>query len=183
MLCFIHKWNISRAFDLGKPLSRLTKRHLVGCETCREFYRLGEEMGRRLTDDATSLLSDARPGLKERVRRVVRKPALASIPYASQPRRLWMRPVLAAAITLAVVGVGLIWMARSRPAGMPQLDSLLKLEAPRAYLESALQRAESPYQEEILKLKKTLKSTAEYLAARFDTGLGGDKEKPAPQEL
>jgi hypothetical protein len=51
MLCFIHKWNISRAFDSGKPLARLTKGHLVRCETCREFSRLGEEMGRRLTED------------------------------------------------------------------------------------------------------------------------------------
>jgi len=172
MLCSIHKWNISRALDSGKPLAGLTKRHLARCESCREFSRLGEEMRRRLADEAASLLSDARPGLDERVRRVVREPALASIPYASQPRRLWMRPVLAAAFTLAVIGVGLIWMVRSRPSGMPPLDPLLKLDAPRAYIESALQRAESPYQEEILKLKKTFKSTAEYLAARFDTGLG-----------
>ena len=58
MLCFIYKWNISRALDTGKPLSRLTKRHLAGCESCREFSRLGEEMGRRLTDDAASLAGE-----------------------------------------------------------------------------------------------------------------------------
>jgi hypothetical protein len=172
MLCFIHKWNISRAFDSGKPLAGLTNRHLARCETCREFCRHGEEIGRRLTKDAASLLSDARPGLDERVRRVVREPALASIPYASQPRRLWMRPVLAAAVALAFVGISFFWIARPRQAGMPRLDPLLNLETQRANLVSAMQRAESPYQEEILKLKKTFKSTAEYLAARFDTGLG-----------
>ena len=67
-------------------------------------------------------------------------------------------------------------MVRSRPTGMPRLDPLFKHESPRAYLQSALQRAESPYQQEILELKKTLKSTAGYLAARFDIGLGGDAE-------
>jgi hypothetical protein len=172
MLCFIHKWKISRAFDSDKPLARRTKRHLAGCETCREFSRLGEEMGRRLTDDAASLLGDARPGLGDKVRRAIQEPGLASGPSLLPPKRLWLRPVLAAALTLVVIGVSLIWMVRSRPTGMPQLDPLLKLKAPRAYLQIALQRAESPYQQEIQELKKTLKSTADYLAARFDIGLG-----------
>jgi len=176
MLCFIHKWKISRAFDSGKPLARRTKRHLAGCETCREFSRLGEEMGRRLTDDAASLLRDARPGLGEKVRRAIGEPGLASGPSVLPPKRFRLSPVLAAAVALAVVGVSLIWMLRARPARMPQLDPLFKLDGPRAFLESALQKAESPYQQEIQELKKTLKSTADYLAARFDIGLGGNAE-------
>jgi hypothetical protein len=171
MLCFIHKWNISRAIDSGKPLARLTKGHLVRCETCREFSRLGEEMGRRLTEDAASLAGGARPELDDRMRQAFDEPGLASTTYVSQPKRLRLNPVLAAAVALGIVGVSLIWMVRSRPARMPQLDPLFRLEAPRAYLESALQRAESPYQEEILELKKALKSTADYLVARFDIGL------------
>jgi hypothetical protein len=172
MLCFIHKWNISRAFDSGKPLSHLTKRHLVGCETCREFSRLGDEMGRRLTWDAASLTKNARPGLGEKVRRAIDVQGKASAPSLLRPKRLWLRPVLAAALALAIVGVSLIWMVRSRPSRMPQLDPLFRLETQRASLMSALQKAESPYQQEILELKKTLKSTADYLAARFDIGLG-----------
>lgn len=170
MLCSIHKWNISRASDSGKPLARLTKRHLVGCETCREFSRLGEEMGRRLTEDAPLLIRDARPGLGEKVRRAIEEPGRA--PSFSHLKRLRLRPVLAAAVALAVVGVTLIWMVRSRPARMPQLDPLFRLETQRANLVSALKRAEAPYQKEILELEKTLKSTADYLAARFDIGLG-----------
>ena len=174
MLCFIHKWNLSRAFDSGKPLDRRTKRHLVRCETCREFSRLGEEIGRRLYEDAASLARDARPGLGDKVRQALGEPG--QTPSLSLPKRLRLRPVLAAAVALAVIGVSIIWMVRSRPARMPQLDPLFRLETQRAYLLSALQRAESPYQAEILELKKTLKSTADYLAARFDIGLGGDKE-------
>jgi len=45
-------------------------------------------------------------------------------------------------------------------------------EVGRTNLVSALQRAESPYQREINELKKTLKSTADYLSSRFVTGLG-----------
>jgi hypothetical protein len=170
MLCFIHKWKISRAFDSGKPLARLTKRHLAGCETCREFSRLGEDMGRRLTEDAAFLTRDARPGLGEKVRQALGEPG--QTPSLSHPKALRLRPVLAAAVALAVVGVSLIWIARPRSARMPQLDPLFRLETQRANLLSALQRAESPYQEEILELKQALKSTADYLAARFDIGLG-----------
>jgi hypothetical protein len=170
MLCFIYKWNISRAFDSGKPLGRLTNRHLAGCETCREFSRLGEEVGRRLTEDTASLTRDVRPGLGDKVRQALGEPG--QTPSLSRPKHLRLRPVLAAAVFLAVVGVSLIWMVRSRPARMPQLDPLFRFETPKAYLESALQRAESPYQEEISELKKALKSTADYLVARFDIGLG-----------
>ena len=172
MKCSIHRWNISRAFDSGEPLGSLTKLHLVHCEACREFSRLAEEIGRRLTEDAASLTREERPGLSEKVRRVIDEKKQAPSPSLSRPKRFRMSPVLAAAVAFAVVGVSLIWLVRLRPARMPQLDPLFRLENPRASLVSALQRAESPYQEEIQELKKTLKSTADYLAARFDIGLG-----------
>ena len=176
MKCSIHRWNISRALDSGEPLDSLTKHHLVHCEACREFLRVGEEMGRRLADDADSLLRDERPTLNDRVQRALDEPGRAATPPRSRPKLLRLRPVLAAAALLVVVGLSIIWVARSRPAGMPQLHPLLHLEAGRANLVSALQRAESPYQKEISELRKTLKSTADYLAARFDTSLGENNQ-------
>jgi hypothetical protein len=170
MKCSIHRWNISRAFDSGEPLGSLTRLHLVHCEACREFFRLAEDTGRRLTDDAALLLGDTLPGLSERVRRAIA--AQEEAPSLSRPRSLRLKPVLAAAAALAAVGIGLLWIISSRPAGMPPLDPILGHEAPRAFLESALQKVESPYQEEISELKKTLKSTTDYLVARFDIGLG-----------
>ena len=177
MRCSLHRWNISRALDSGGPLNRLTKLHLVHCEACREFLRIGEEMGRHLADDASLLLGDARPALNNRVQQALDEPwKPASTPPLSRPKLLQLRPVLAAAALLAVVGVSLIWMVRPRPAGMPELDPLLQLKTGRANLISVLQRAESPYQEEIAELKKTLKSTADYLASRFDTSLGENNQ-------
>jgi hypothetical protein len=183
MKCSIHRWNISRAFDSGEPLSRLTKWHLAHCEACREYCRLVEETGRRLSKDAASLLDDARPGLNEKLRLAIDESIEIPSPSLPHPARPWLKPVLAAVLFFAVVASGSIWMVRSRPAGMPRLDPLLKLETQKANLVSAMQRAESPYQEEISKLKKTFESTAEYLAGRFDTGLGEDKQKPDSREL
>jgi hypothetical protein len=173
MLCFIHKWAISRKLDTGKPLSRLTQRHLGHCETCRIFERLGEETARRLEGDAVMLLKAAKPSLNERLRRALNESGRpASAPSLSGVRRPQLKPVLAAAVLLAVVGVSLIWTVRSRPAGMPRLASLFQVETGRADLVSTLRKAESPYQQEIRELKKTLQSTADYLASRFDTSLG-----------
>jgi hypothetical protein len=172
MLCFIHKWKISHALDTGKPLSRSTGRHLFACETCREFYRTGGEVGRRLSMDAASLLQEPRPGLDARTRQTTGEAAKAKSPLPSPSRRPQLRPVWAAALLLAAVGVSLIWTFRTRPAPMPRLDPLLSLAGPRSYLESALRKAESPYDKELEGLKKTLRSTADYLAARFETGLG-----------
>jgi hypothetical protein len=172
MLCFIHRWNISRAFDTGRPLTRLTERHLGRCQDCREYHRVGDWLARRLTDDAASLLKGARPGLGERVRRLISAEGQALRPSPSRPKRLLPRPVLAAAALLAVAGLSLIWLSRPRPAAMPELGPLFSLGAPGTYLQSAFQRAESPYQEELTGLKKTLEATADYLAARFETRLG-----------
>jgi len=174
MLCFIHKWNISRALDTGKPLSRRTKRHLAGCDTCREFSRLGEEMGRLLTDDAASLLEDVKPGLGEKVRRAIGGTRTAPALHLSRPGLRHLRPVLGTAVALAVIGVSFFWLVRTRPAGMPPIDPLLRIESQRANLVSAIQKAESPYHEEIQELKKTLLTAADFLAARFDIGLGGE---------
>jgi predicted anti-sigma-YlaC factor YlaD len=177
MLCFIHKWTISRKLDTGKPVSPLTQRHLGHCEACREFQRLGDETARRLEADAATFLKEARPALNDRVRRALNDPGRPdTAPSISRVTGLQLKPVLAAVALLAVLGVSLIWMVGSRPTGMPQLGPLLQLETGRANLVSALQRAESPYQQEILELKKTLQSTADYLAARFDTSLGKNSQ-------
>jgi hypothetical protein len=173
MLCFIFKWKISRALETGKPLSGRTRRHLAGCAACREFYRLGEEMEHRLTDDAASLLSNPRPQLAERVRRAIGESGTTSVHTPPRLASRALKPAFAATVVLAVIGASLFWLVRSRPSGMPPLNPLLKIEGRRADFVSAMERAESPYHQEIQELKKTFQSTADYLAACFNIKLGG----------
>jgi anti-sigma factor RsiW len=172
MLCFLYKWNISRALDTGKPLSRLTKRHLDGCESCREFSRLGREMERRLTEEVRSLLENQTPSVEEKVRKAIAEVRTVPRVPRARPKALSFRPALAAALVLAVLGISVIWLARPQPTGMPRIAPLLELETRRSEVISTLQKAESPYQKEIQGLKRTLLSTADFLAARFQVGLG-----------
>jgi hypothetical protein len=176
MLCFLHEWNISRALDTGKPLSRLTERHLDGCASCREFSRLGREMERRLIGEAASIPGGPELEIGEKVRKAV----TGLGPYPSspgiRPGILSYRPALAAALLLAAMGVGLFWLARPRSAGLPPIAALIDLDARRAGLIGALKKAESPYDEELQGLKRAFLSTADFLAARFNTGLGPDSD-------
>lgn len=178
MWCLIQRWNISRAMDSGRPPAGLTKRHVERCASCREFNRVGRELEKRLAAEAAALIGSTDPSLAGRV-----TPAAMEAqsfrpgpPSQGRPRFLGLRPAWAAAASLAiVVGISLIWTVTSPPAKMPPLDPLLKLDGPRAFLESALERAESPYEEEVLELRQAIESTADYLLSRLDINLGPEK--------
>jgi hypothetical protein len=175
MWCSIHKWNISRAIDSGKPPAGWTRRHLEKCASCREFSRVSRDLEKRLAADAPVLIGSADATLAGRVIPKVAaagpNDSLSPAQGRTSPYRL--RPAWAAAASLVVVvGISLIWVVTSHPAKIPPLDPLFKLDGPRAYIESALQKAEAPYQEEVLELKKTLESTADYLVGRLDVNLG-----------
>jgi hypothetical protein len=183
MLCSIYKWQISRALDSGKALAGLVKHHLRRCASCREFYGAGEEMERRLKQDAAALLSSADPSLTEKVlsslgaggRVESRARSVVPSPQPKLKPKWWgMRPVLAAAASLTIVSISLVWVLTSRQAGMPGLglDTALGLDAPGVYLEKALLKAESPYAAEIQGLKQTLKSKADAIQACLDLNLG-----------
>ena len=173
MWCSIHKWKISRAVDSGKPLADRTQVHLLGCASCREFAESCEAMGRRLREDAAELIGEAAgASLGDRVRSGLTEKIRAETSVPTRPNIARWRPIMAAAVSLVVVGISVVWLVNSRPRQMPRLDPLFSFENPTVYLESAAQRAESPYQEEIAELEKALKSTADFLRARFDIGLG-----------
>jgi hypothetical protein len=175
MWCFIYKWNISLAIDSGRTPAGLTKRHLKRCASCREFSRLSQDLEKRLAADASALLGSTDASLAARMKSTVAPVGpVGSINTApTRPKAIRLRPVWAAAASLAVViGVSLIWTVTSHPSKMPPLDPLFKLDGPRSYLETALQKADSPYQEEIQELKQALESTADYLLSRLDVNLG-----------
>lgn len=168
MFCSVYKWKISRALDSGKPLSGRVRRHLDLCSSCREFKRLSEEAGRRLSEDAVALLERAEASLGQRI--IASLDIRTELP-PSQKSRLF-RPALATASALAMLSIGLIWLATSRSHKTSALDSLFAFDEPRVYLETALQKAESPYQQEILELEQVIKSATDFFKASLDTGLG-----------
>ncbi len=175
MWCFIHKRNISRAIETSRPPEGSTRRHLESCASCHEFDRLSRSLEKRLAADAAALLDSADASLAGRVisKVAAAHPAGSISPVPSRPSVFRSRPVWAAAASLAViVGIGFIWMVSTPPAKMPRLDPLLKLDGPRAFLETTLQKAESPYEDEIRGLKQAVTSTADYLLSRLDVGLG-----------
>jgi hypothetical protein len=175
MWCFIHKWNISRAIDSGRPPAGLTRRHLEKCASCREFFRISGDLEKRLASDAVSLTGSADAALARRMMpsATAGTPVESLTPAPSRLRFFRLRPVWAAAASLAVVaGISLLWTVTQRSAKMPPLDPLFNLDAPRAYLENALQKADSPYQKEIQELKQAIESTADYLVSRLDVNLG-----------
>ena len=175
MWCFIHKWNISRAIDAARPPAKLTRRHLERCAACREFSRINRDLEKRLAADAAALTAASDPSLAGRLISTVAAAGHTDSlsPAPSRPTLFRLRPAWAAAASLAaVVGVCFIWIVSSPPAKMPPLEPLFRLEGSQAYLESALQKAESPYQEEIQELRQTIETTADYLLSRLDVRLG-----------
>jgi hypothetical protein len=174
MWCFIHKWNISRAIDSGRTPAGLTRRHLEKCASCREFDRLSQGLEKRLAADASALLGSADPSLAGSMKSKITAGAHVESrsPAPPNPKANRLRPAWAAASLAVLIGISLIWTVTSHPTKMPPLDPLLRLEGPRGYLETALQKAESPYQEEILELKQAIESTADYLLSRLDVNLG-----------
>lgn len=175
MWCFIHKRNISRAIDTGKPPAGLTRRHLEKCSSCREFSRDTRDLEKRLAADAAALTARSDASLAGRVISTVAAAGHSGSlsPAPNRPTEFRLRPAWAAAASLAVVvGISLIWMVSAPPSKMPPLEPLFNLEGSQTYLESALQKAESPYQEEILELRQTVERTADYLLSRLDVNLG-----------
>jgi len=170
MWCSIYKWKISRALDSGRPPAGLTRRHLDRCGSCRDYARFEEELGRRLTKDAAAFIECAGTSLGEKVSAAIGR--RTESPPLSRPKPIRLKPALAAAALLAIVGISLVWVVTSRPAKMPPLGPLFELARPRAHLGNAALRAESPLQEEILGWKQAFRSAADYLKARFDIKLG-----------
>ena len=170
MWCAFYKWRISQGLDSGKPPAGLTRRHLTKCGSCREYARFAEDLGQRLTKDAAAVIESADSSLAEKVSAALGR--RAGSPALSRPRHIRLKPALAAAATLGVIGITLTWVVTSRPARVPPLDPLFELARPQAHIGKALERAESPLHQEMGEWEQALRSAADYLKARLDIKLG-----------
>jgi len=170
MWCSIYKWRISRDLDSGKPPAGLTRRHLDKCASCREYVRFAEDLGQRLTEDAAALIERTDIPLGKNMSTALGR--RAGSPARSRPMPIRLKPALAAAVSLGIAGISLIWVVTSRPARIPPLDPLFEFARPQLHVASAALKAESPLQEEILEWKQAFQSASDYLKARLDIKLG-----------
>lgn len=69
MLCFVHRWSISRSLDEGKPLSRRAARHVEACPRCAAFYAQCLRLERELAAHAEPLAAPVSPALHEAILR------------------------------------------------------------------------------------------------------------------
>ncbi len=95
--------------------------------------------------------------------------------FAPGPRpglRFRLKPMLAAAAAWIVIGAGVFWLARSRPQPTSGLTPPLAIEKPSVYLAAAIEKVNSPYDQEMRLWKQTLDGAAERIRAAFDIGLG-----------
>jgi len=189
VLCKIYRWKLSGAIDSGKPISGTVKRHLLRCASCREFARLAEDTGRRLSRDAGVLVESVDQSLAKRVQASLgdRVGPPASRPEASlrlpgaltQKSGNWgidnLVPILATAAALVVVGASVLWVVRSRPQPMPDLTPPFQIEQPGTYLVAVVEKVNSPYEKEMRLWRETLDGAAEKLKGCFDIGLGEEK--------
>jgi hypothetical protein len=178
MFCSIYKWKISQAMDSGKPTSSKVQRHMTKCDSCREYAELCTSLKPKFTQDKQAILEEFDESLNKKI--------MSGIPEHIDPgsepsRRIHARkfsfrrpaliPSLAAALTVLVISISIIFLtlprAKQRPT-LGQISTLFSAASP----EDVLSKVESPLEKEYAELKRTFESTSKYLISSFDFRLG-----------
>ena len=174
MFCFIYKWFISRALDLGKGLPGFVTRHVQHCKTCREFSHLSQMLNRELVREAPQFLPQSKrdDSLNEKILTVL---AAKPRPAASKKRRrLWSPfpvPALAAAVVVLVVTIGIIWQtipSRVPNTGGEIVNDLSEFRITSVSWQDMVGGVESPLETEMKELKQSVNSAAEFLISNLD---------------
>lgn len=180
MFCFIYKRLISRYLDMGNSRGEMpafVARHVRRCDTCRKFHRLSQSLGRRLVADRSRFLRGSKnvDSLNEKI-----ISALVTTPVPTPRRRpvggrfRLPVPVMAAALVVLVVTLGIIFQVGVRAPGAGE-DMAIGLEAidfNKISLPEIVGRVESPIEAEMNSLKQSMKSAAEFISSVVDVELG-----------
>ncbi len=169
MFCPIYKWKISQAMDSGKPTSRKVQRHMRRCDSCREYAELCTSLKPKFTQDKKAILEDFDESLNKKIMMAI--PGRTEL--GTEPRRktLALIPSLAAAITVLVISVSIIFLTLPRSKQMPPLGPISTLVSA-ASPENVLLKVESPLEKEYTELKRTFESTSKFLISSFDFRIG-----------
>lgn len=173
MFCFLYKWMISRAQDLGKELPGPVNRHIRRCRACREFARFSQSLPGRFVRDVPGFLQENNHFLEEKM-----IAALAAKPGTGLPRKRHFLPIpalsLAAALVILVVSAGIIFKIIPTAAPEPidrvekTIDNIAESTLAKIPFKSIVGRMESSVEAEMRGLEKSVKSAAEHLASCLD---------------
>lgn len=174
MFCFIYKWFISRALDLGKGLPGFVTRHVRHCKTCREFSHLSQLLNRELVREAPQFLRQSKrdDSLNEKILSALTFKAGPVVPKKRGRLRSPFRvPALAAAVVVLVVTIGIIWQtipSRVPNTGGEIMNDLSELEIGSVSWQDMVGGVESPLETEMQELKQSVHSAAEFLISNLD---------------
>lgn len=169
MFCPIYKWKISQAMDSGKTISSNVQRHMTKCDSCREYAELCTSLKPKFTQDKQAILEDFDESLNKKIMMAI--PARAELGTEPRRRTLALIPSLAAAITVLVISVSIIFLSLPRSKQTPPLGPISALVSA-ASPENILLKVESPLEKEYTELKRAFESTSKFLISSFDFRIG-----------
>lgn len=166
MLCFLYRWFLSRSIDLDKPIPAFLSRHRQRCHSCQEFSDFCTALKPKAAHEFKNLLNDSSVSPHKRV------PFQEKTKTVNTRKRLFSIPSLSAAAAVLVIFVCLVWLTffPVEDKDFPDIN-LTSLS-----LKKAAMNLEDPYEKEYLELKRTVKSTADYLAACLDIRINNSIE-------
>jgi hypothetical protein len=164
---------LSKSWDKNQTITGFLNRHLRRCASCREYARFLESLHHKFTQDTPNLLKTSPSALNERIISALDKDIK---PKTTKTARPFMLPALAASLAALIIVAGLIFKITPFQKGEPVGSAFPRFDIPTAPVENFLQEMESPYEEEFLDLKETMKSTAEFLISRLDVNLGNQQQ-------
>ncbi len=169
MFCPIYKWKISQAMDSGKTISSNVHKHMSRCDSCREYAELCTSLKPKFTQDKQAILEDFDESLNKKIMLAI--PERAELGTEPRRRTLALIPSLAAAITVLVISVSIIFLSLPRSKQTPPLGPISTLISA-ASPENILLKVESPLEKEYTELKRAFESTSKFLISSFDFRIG-----------
>jgi hypothetical protein len=176
MVCFIYRWMISQALDSGKGLTGMVTRHIHHCKACGDFYRLSQSLNHILIQEASGFLSKRHDTLNEKI--------ISALDTKPTPTPQWTKrrirlpiPAFAAALVVLAVATGIILQVIPVNVNTPRsnenlLNALSEFDIANISLKEIIGRVESPIETEMVDLKQSITSAAEFLISCLDVKIG-----------
>ncbi len=171
---FYYRWMISQALDSGKGLAGVVTRHIRHCKACGDFYRLSQSLNHKLVQEGSGFLKESNDTLNEKI---ISALVTKSTPPLTKSRIHLPIPALTAALVVLAVTVGIILQTIPVNVNTPStnknpLSALSEFDIAKVSFKEIIGRIESPIESEMLDLKQSIKSAAEFLISCLDVKIG-----------